>query len=684
MPNQNGLDFNFDPPQVIESNSLRGETIGAISDTDGALLFYCDGINVYDRDHNILPNGQNIGKSTSAKNGVIFIPDGSNTDLIHLYVINAQDDREGGTFYYSRIDRSLNNGAGDIIDEYRSITLGEDYVEGMKAIKGDCGVVWIILRKSINKELHAFKLINGNIKDIVVSDILVSDKFPNTDEVPQAGEIDYHAPTAVLAVSNSRGIIELFSFDTSTGVVSNPFVISRGDETPELRQSTSRAYGSIALSPSGSSIIGIENIAGNRGKFVYKYDFDFATKLFSKKLITQYSQGGGTDLSRHPLTGDIWMTRGNSSDYLDKISFENDTCIYQDSVIQLLNPTRINANLFSEVIVPDPIPTLTSPFPIDTLLCPGSNLELSTSNSNVTHVWSTGSTAAQINITAPGIYWLDRTVESCYVRRDSVTVRYAEAPALDLGDMIVTCHTDPITLMSQVAAERYTWSTGEVTPIIEVSQTGSYILEVTTAEGCSYLDTIDIVFDELSLDLGPDQAICIGDSTILSVPSPETLSSIIWSDGSTDDQLVVKEADSYWLRVDRGMCSASDTIMISDGMCDVNIDTMMVDTMMPDSMTTDGGIVIPEDPCHLYIPNTISSSASRPLNRVFQVFSACDLEHVQISIYDRWGNLHYQVSDSVIRDQEVLRQPGVYMAKVEYRFIDMEEPVEILQSLTVL
>jgi len=57
---------------------------------------------------------------------------------------------------------------------------------------------------------------------------------------------------------------------------------------------------------------------------------------------------------------------------------------------------------------------------------------------------------------------------------------------------------------------------------------------------------------------------------------------------------------------------------------------------------------------------------------------------VQISIYDRWGNLHYQVSDSVIRDQEVLRQPGVYMAKVEYRFIDMEEPVEILQSLTVL
>jgi len=71
----------------------------------------------------------------------------------------------------------------------------------------------------------------------------------------------------------------------------------------------------------------------------------------------------------------------------------------------------------------------------------------------------------------------------------------------------------------------------------------------------------------------------------------------------------VKEADSYWLRVDRGMCSASDTIMISDGMCDVNIDTMMIDTMMPDSMTTDGGIVIPEDPCHLYIPNTISISS---------------------------------------------------------------------------
>jgi len=303
--------------------------------------------------------------------------------------------------------------------------------------------------------------------------------------------------------------------------------------------------------------------------------------------------------------------------------------------------------------------------------------------------WSTGETSSSIEVSSSGSYWLEAQLGECLLR-DTIQVSFNFANALDLGDMILTCHTDPITLMSNIEGELYSWSTGEDTPIIEVNETGSYSLEVLTSEGCTYQDTIDIVFDELSVDLGADQEICIGDSTILSAPSPETLSSIVWSDGSEDPDLIVRSADSYWLAIERGMCLASDTIMISYGVCDMIPDSMMMDTMMIDTMTIDTmmpvvpGVSIPDDDCSVYIPNAISAGASQPINRFFQVFSNCALSSINIKIYDRWGNLHYQISDTVISDDDILIQPGVYVAKVEYRFEDGDEVEQVLQSVTVL
>lgn len=278
-----------------------------------------------------------------------------------------------------------------------------------------------------------------------------------------------------------------------------------------------------------------------------------------------------------------------------------------------------------------------------------------------------------------GTYWLKAMVGEC-VLKDTIQVTIGDQNSLDIGDMILTCHTDPITLMNNIDGETYTSSTGEDTPIIEVTETGSYTLKVESTEGCIYRDTIDLVFDELSVDLGPDQEICVGDSTILSVPSPESLSSIIWSDGSTDEELVDRAADYYWLEVERGMCFTSDTIMISYGVCEMIPDSKMIDTMMPQVP----GISIPEDDCSVYIPNAISTGASQPINRFFQVFSNCALSSINIKIYDRWGNLHYQISDSLIGDDDRLVQPGVYVAKIEYRFEDGDEVEQVLQSVTVL
>jgi len=313
MPNQNGLDFNFDPPRVIESNSLRGETIGAISNADGALLFYCDGVNIYNRNHDVLPNGSAVATATSSNNGVIFIPDATDPDLIHLYIVNSIGGTQGRRLSYNRIDKSLDGGLGDVLSGYRSVTIGEEYAEGMKAVKGSCGFVWIVLRKVNSKELHAIKVLNGEIVDIVISDILVSDKFLSSPSPPwTVGELDYSTASGLLIVGFADRALELFSFDTETGIVSDPLVLSAGDESPDLRRVTTTAYESVVFTPDGRSVITAIWPTGKE-KSIVKFDFNYETKTTSRSIIASYSPSGPTEISRHPIRGDIWLTRGNSS-----------------------------------------------------------------------------------------------------------------------------------------------------------------------------------------------------------------------------------------------------------------------------------------------------------------------------------------------------------------------------------
>jgi len=366
----------------------------------------------------------------------------------------------------------------------------------------------------------------------------------------------------------------------------------------------------------------------------------------------------------------LWNNASSASEITVKrgaqywVEIEIDGCMHRDSI---MIESESKFSLGKDVSTCDQESVILSPLDL--------NADL--------YNWSTGETSSSIEVSSSGSYWLEAQLGECLLR-DTIQVSFDFANALDLGDMILTCHTDPITLMSNIEGELYSWSTGEDTPIIEVTATGSYTLEVESTEECIYRDTIDIVFDELSVDLGADQEICIGDSTILSAPSPETLSSILWSDGSVDPDLIVRSADSYWLAIERGMCFASDTIMISYGVCDMIPDSMMIDTMMIDTMTGSPGFFVPDELCQVYVPNAISADATRPLNRVFQIFSDCALSSINIKIYDRWGNLHYQISDTVISDDDILIQPGVYVAKVEYRFEDGDEVEQVLQSVTVL
>ncbi len=112
-----GLNFSDgtqDP--TILTNSLMDTSGGSasISDDLGNLLFYTNGINVWNNLHTIMPNGSGLLGGTNISQSVIIVPDPSDTNK--YYVFTNQGDSMGASgLYYSIIDMTLDNGSGDIV-----------------------------------------------------------------------------------------------------------------------------------------------------------------------------------------------------------------------------------------------------------------------------------------------------------------------------------------------------------------------------------------------------------------------------------------------------------------------------------------------------------------------------------------------------------------------------------------
>ena len=83
-----GLDFNTGTPIAITDGQLNTlEGCASIADNNGDLLFYTDGMTVYDRNHSIMSNGTGLlGNSSSSQSGIIVKKPGS---LATYYIFTA-------------------------------------------------------------------------------------------------------------------------------------------------------------------------------------------------------------------------------------------------------------------------------------------------------------------------------------------------------------------------------------------------------------------------------------------------------------------------------------------------------------------------------------------------------------------------------------------------------------------
>lgn len=191
-------------------------------------------------------------------------------------------------------------------------------------------------------------------------------------------------------------------------------------------------------------------------------------------------------------------------------------------------------------------------------------LTVTTGNRGDYHQWSDQSKADSFEITEPGQYYLevyDSTIGCGYT--DSFKVSN-ELPASLFPDTLALCDSNPQQLMPQDTGQLTYWNTGDTANSITVSSSGQYWAHVTTQQGCTNSDTIQIITPTSpTLITEPsDTSFCAGDTLTLKAGS--NASNFSWNTGSSDSSIQVTQGGKYWVSASNGNgCQTTDTFQLT-------------------------------------------------------------------------------------------------------------------------
>jgi gliding motility-associated-like protein len=224
-----GLDFNSGAPVVLNNSVINtAEGSASISDASGNLLFYTDGLTVWDKNNAVMPNGTGLFGDISTTQSAMIIPGPGSSTLYYIFTL----DDEGGPngFRYSIVDMTLNSGNGDVTT--KNTFLRNNVTEKLTAVFHCNGTdIWVMMHDFNSKVFAAYLVTASGINPPVIStvgpvqeDVHGQMKF-NTDGT-QIACIRDTVINPIPASYQGKAFVDLFDFDKTTGVVSNPLVLS--------------------------------------------------------------------------------------------------------------------------------------------------------------------------------------------------------------------------------------------------------------------------------------------------------------------------------------------------------------------------------------------------------------------------------------------------------------------------
>jgi gliding motility-associated-like protein len=564
------LHFGASPPYATNSSPIwQDEGCATISTRNGQLLFFTEGVKVWDRGYNQMPNGFGLlGDQSSSMSGIIAPYIGNSNKY---YIFTADHHHNNGSMYglnYSIVDMGLNNGAGDIIQNKKNIQLTDSTSEAILAIRGQhASEYWIVVQKRATDTIHAYKVDCNGVNDTPVVSAVGS----------PAASTGYmavnHAQNKIAMVVQSNPpaftptYIQVCDFDQSTGAVSNPVTISNVYY---------KHYG-LYFSPNDSFLY--FTAYGSPNPHIFgRYEVYAPNPPASEHIIHSTTSSTSMGALTKGIDGQLYVRLGTHK--LGTVKFPDEAVNYHFDSTYIILPYHYPYIQFS-IGLPIYFDVWPEPLTVpDTLLCLGTGGHIGNDSlAGWTYAWSPGATLSDSTVASP---LASPTVPTTY------TVVATNGSCSDTATVFVDIHADTAYITSSTGSlVRCAWVNQLLTAhggrvlhwyhngdsvymghrqTILATDTGLYQAVVLRCGGT--IDTVDatLYFQTPPVVQGPADSvwICPGDSVTLTVAG-SGLGAVRWLNGlgtqvgGAVDSLRVGLSGPYTVQL-RDSCGYHDTV----------------------------------------------------------------------------------------------------------------------------
>ena len=554
-----GVSWNSGVPVAFSGSAMsQPEGCCCISNAAGNLLFYSDGIFVWNSLHQQMPNGFGLlGDASSTQSAVVVPWPGSASK----FILFTQDDLCGANgFRYSVVDMNLQGGLGDVVAASKNTLLYNSSCEKISVTKHTNGTdFWVASHQYNTDAFYTYLVTSAGVNATpVISHMGAIEGVTNYNTL---GYMKFSPDGQKLGVAVwNASFVEAFQFDQSTGMVgtlllhdSNYNITSKGP------------YG-LEFSPNSNVLYVLEN--GLDGA-LYQYDMQAANILGSRFFVADVGVNAGA--LQLAVDQKIYAAAYSATSLavINTPDVVGAGCGFQGTAVLLTSGTSSNFGLPTFI---QSYFSFQNDFTFQNT-CLGEATAFSITNAGADSArWNFGdivSGAANVSsLLNPSHLFSSADTFTVFLRawkngiEDSATqqVVIQPIPVVSLGNDTTLCNGQSVLLNATAANGIYLWQNNSTSASQPITQGGTYWVEVTIAN-CAAADTVQISFVAAPVfNLGPDTTICSPNMVPLNVNFPGAV--YHWQDNSSAATYQVTQTGDYSATVSVSGCQTRDTIHV--------------------------------------------------------------------------------------------------------------------------
>lgn len=211
-----GINFNLgtNPVPITDGEMVTYEGCATLCDSYGHLLFYTDGIKVWNKQHVIMPNGSNLLGNSSSTQSAIIVPKPFENNKFYIFTVAASGGSQG--LNYSIVDISLDNGNGDITE--KNTLLISPTLEKINIVKHANDIdYWLITHTHNSSDFYLYKISQLGISSPTIINI---GQLVQGDNLSTVGYMKSSPNGKYLAIANANSgssKMQLYKFNNETG-----------------------------------------------------------------------------------------------------------------------------------------------------------------------------------------------------------------------------------------------------------------------------------------------------------------------------------------------------------------------------------------------------------------------------------------------------------------------------------